>query len=64
MHQLEVIRDILQENAREAGVRDPRAVAFQMQILMIGAIVCATGGDLDAARRARDLAELLLDSAR
>jgi hypothetical protein len=30
---------------------------------MIGAIVAAGRGDLDAARRARDTAELILDTA-
>ena len=62
-HQLDLIREILQDSAQQAGVGDPHAVALQMQILMIGAIVCATLGDLDAARRARELAALLLASA-
>jgi AcrR family transcriptional regulator len=63
-HQLEVIRELLQDHAQQAGVRDPEAVGYQMQILMIGAIVAATRGDLDAARRAREVAELILDRAR
>jgi AcrR family transcriptional regulator len=62
-HQLDLIREILQDSAQQAGVGDPHAVALQMQILMIGAIVCATLGDLDAARRARELAALLLAGA-
>jgi AcrR family transcriptional regulator len=62
-HQLDLIREILQDSAQQTGVGDPHAVALQMQILMIGAIVCATLGDLDAARRARELAALLLASA-
>ena len=52
------------DHAQQAGVRDPEAVGYQMQILMIGAIVAATRGDLDAARRAREVAELILDKAR
>jgi AcrR family transcriptional regulator len=63
-HQLEVIREMLQDHAQQAGVDDPEAVAYQMQILMLGAIVSATRGDLDAAQRARELARLLLESAR
>jgi hypothetical protein len=35
-----------------------------LQILMMGAIVSASRGDHEAARRARVLAELLLDNSR
>jgi AcrR family transcriptional regulator len=61
--QLELIRATLQDQAEQAGTHNPEATAYQMQILMMGAIVSATRGDLDAARRARRLAELLLNSA-
>jgi AcrR family transcriptional regulator len=60
--QLGMIRAILQHLAEQAGVADPRAVGYQLQILMVGSIVCATRGDLDAARTARDVARLLLES--
>jgi hypothetical protein len=33
-HQLEVIREMLQDHAQQVGVDDPEAVAYQMQILM------------------------------
>lgn len=62
VHQLEVIRQIVRDQAQQAGARDPEAVAYRIQILMMGAIVSAARGDLAAAQRARELAELLLDS--
>jgi AcrR family transcriptional regulator len=60
--QLGMIRAILQHLAEQAGVADPRAVGYQLQILMVGSIVCATRGDLDAARTAREGARVLLES--
>jgi hypothetical protein len=39
-------------------------MSYQLQILMMGAIVSATSGDLEAARRARVFAQLLLQSSR
>ena len=35
--------------------------ALQIQMLMLGAIVAAVYGDLDAAKQARDVARLLLE---
>ena len=64
VHQLEVIIEIVQDLARQAGLADPEHAGHQIQILMMGAIVSATRGDLDAAKRARELAELLLGHAR
>jgi AcrR family transcriptional regulator len=58
--ELVTIRSLLQRWAREAGVRDSAALAQQLQILMAGSIVFAAAGDRDSARRARDVAELLL----
>ena len=40
---------------------DPDAFAAQWHILMKGSIVAATEGDLEAAARARELGQLLLD---
>jgi hypothetical protein len=51
-------------HAKQAGVRKPTDVAYQIHILMMGAIVSATRGDLKARRRARELAALLLENAR
>ena len=56
------IRSFLRELATEAGAADPEALAHQWHILMKGSIVAAGEGDLEAARRARRLGELLLES--
>jgi AcrR family transcriptional regulator len=55
------IRGFLGRLAEEAGVDDPEAFARQWQMLMTGAIIAAAAGDVDAARRAREVAELLLE---
>ena len=60
-HHLAVIRDFIEDLARQARVEHPKEVALQLQLLMIGAIVSAGRGDVDAARRARDTGELILD---
>lgn len=54
------IRSFLRELAAEAGVEDPDAFARQWHILMKGSIMAAGEGDVKAARRARQLGELLL----
>jgi len=58
---LDVIQAVLERYARQAGASDPTDTACQLQVLMMGAIVSASRGDVEAARRARDVAELLLD---
>jgi AcrR family transcriptional regulator len=61
---LEKIRELLQAYATEAGFGDPGTVSHQIHILMMGAIVAASGGDRRAALRARQAGELLLGAAR
>ena len=61
--QLELVRKILQDLAQQAGLGDPEQVSRQIHILMMGSIVAAARGDLDAAQRAREVAELLLENA-
>lgn len=61
--QLDLIRAMLEEHARQAGARDPVSTGYQVQILMMGAIVSATRGDKNAARRARAVAALLVEAA-
>jgi AcrR family transcriptional regulator len=61
---LGVVREILERYAEQAGARNPEEMSYQMQILMMGAIVSARRGDLEAGRRARVFAELLLESSR
>jgi AcrR family transcriptional regulator len=57
---LDTIRALIQGHLEEAGAADPEQLAYALQILMMGAIVSASRGDLDAGRRARGIAELLL----
>ena len=55
------IREFVHGLADEAGAEDPEDLACQWHILMKGSIVAAGEGDRDAARRAKDVAALLLD---
>jgi AcrR family transcriptional regulator len=55
------IRSFLRELATEAGASDPEALAHQWHILMKGSIVAAGEGDQLAARRAREIGQLLLE---
>jgi AcrR family transcriptional regulator len=61
---LENIRTIVRTLAEEAGLRDPEAFALSWHLLMKGAIVQAAEGDRQAARRAKTIAQLLLDHYR
>ena len=54
------IRGYLCELAAQAGVADPDSFARQWHILMKGSIVAAGEGDVDAARRAKAIAALVL----
>ena len=58
------IRSLVQELAEEAGLRDPAAFAYSLQILMKGSIIAAAEGDADAAQRASSIARLLIDEYR
>ncbi|HEV3379360.1 MAG TPA: helix-turn-helix domain-containing protein [Thermoleophilaceae bacterium] len=55
------IRGLVREFAEEAGVVDPEDMACKWHILMKGSIVAAGEGDRKAARRAREMGELLLE---
>jgi AcrR family transcriptional regulator len=57
---LDFVRTTLERYAEQARVVNPRDAAYQLQLLMIGAIVSARRGDREAGRRARGIAELLL----
>lgn len=54
------IRTFLAELATAAGVEDPDGLARKWHILMKGSIISAMEGDRMAARRAREIGELLL----
>jgi hypothetical protein len=53
----------LEAYAEQAGSANPREAGRQLQILMMGAIVSAGCGDGQAAKRARSLAERVLDGS-
>ena len=57
------IRQFLEDLARRAGISDAQDFAREWHILMKGSIVAAAEGDRDAARRAKKVAALLLQSA-
>ena len=57
---LDKIRDVLSDRAQHAGLRDPTGLAWSLNLLVKGCIVCAAEGDRDSARRARPLAAWLI----
>ena len=61
---LENIRWVVRGLAEEAGLRDTDSFARSWHILMKGSIVSAAEGDLDAARRGRAMARLLIEQHR
>lgn len=58
------IRALVQELAAAAGVRHPEDFAIRLQTLMMGSIVAAASGELDAAQRARVTAMVVLEQER
>jgi hypothetical protein len=58
------IRGFVESLAAQAGVSDPAGFARQWHNLMKGSIVAAGEGDREAARRAQDVARLLLSQQR
>ena len=61
---LATIRSIVARLAKEAGLRDPESFSRSWHILMKGSIVSASEGDAEAARRARSMAQLLIEQHR
>jgi AcrR family transcriptional regulator len=57
------IRAMLEDLTRKAGITGAEDFARKWHILMKGSIVAAGEGDLDAARRAREVGALLLQAA-
>ncbi len=55
------IRAFVCERAAAAGIADPERFAAQWHILMKGSIVARHEGDREAAHKARELGELLLE---
>jgi AcrR family transcriptional regulator len=61
---LDHIRSIVRRFADEAGLRDTESFAHSWHILMKGSIVSAAEGDVEAARRGKAMARLLIDQYR
>jgi len=61
---LEQLRAIARHLAEEAGLRDTESFAHSWHILIQGSIVVAAEADLEAARRAKAMAQLLIDQYR
>jgi AcrR family transcriptional regulator len=57
------VRGFLRKLAREAGVRDPEAIAAQWHILIWGSVIGARAKDRDAARRAKEAGAAILARA-
>ncbi|MHC6591400.1 TetR/AcrR family transcriptional regulator [Arthrobacter sp. C152] len=55
------LRGHIQALAEEAGLAGPDEFARSWQILMKGSIISATGGDLQAAKRAQQMARWLIE---
>src|ERR1700730_6175186 len=61
---LDHIRSIVRRFADEAGLRDTESFARSWHIVMNGSIVSAAEGDVEAARRGKAMARLLIDHYR
>jgi AcrR family transcriptional regulator len=60
---LDHVYELIRRLSQEAGVFDP-AFPRQIQMLMLGSIIGAVRGRLDAAQEARSVAQLLLEQAK
>ena len=61
---LEQLRAIARHLAEEAGLRDTDSFARSWHILIQGSIVVAAEGDVEAARRGKSMARLLIEQYR
>jgi len=57
------VRDFVRRLAGQAGLRDPEEIARQWRLLILGSVVAACAGDVDAARRAKEVARAILAAA-
>lgn len=60
LRHVDAVRTLIVEWVEAAGVRDADAFARQWQLLMMGSIVAAHAGNVEAAREAKDMGKLLL----
>jgi hypothetical protein len=61
---LDKIRDTLRDRAELAGLRDATGLAWKLNILLKGSIVCAAEGDRESAHRAKPIAAWLIGEHR
>jgi AcrR family transcriptional regulator len=61
---LDKIRDTLRDRAELAGLRDATGLAWKLNILLKGSIVCAAEGDRESAQRAKPIAAWLIGEHR
>jgi AcrR family transcriptional regulator len=55
------VRSVLRQLAIDAGVKNPDDFAHKWQMVMLGSIIAAIDGDVEAARRGREVARHLLE---
>ena len=58
------VRAIITQLAEEAGLRATESFTRSWHILMKGSIVCAAAGDIEAGKRAQEMAKLLIEQHR
>lgn len=61
---LETVRELLMQLATDAGLRDPSELAQSLQLLLYGSIIQASAGKSGAAKRARQMAQAVIDKYR
>lgn len=58
---LEELRGVVAAWAKEAGAPEPRRLAAELHVLMMGSVAAAVDGDLGAAQRAQPVARIMLE---
>ena len=61
---LETVRELLMQLATDAGLRDPSELAQSLQLLLYGSIIQTSAGKSGAAKRARQMAQAVIDKYR
>jgi AcrR family transcriptional regulator len=61
---LEVVRTFMTRLAADAGFRDPAELAQSLHLLLYGSVIEASAGSTTAARRARRMAQAVLEDFR
>ena len=61
---LETVRELLTQLAADAELRDPLELAQSLHLLLCGSIIQASAGKTTAARRARQMAQAVIENYR